>query len=209
MDLTERKNDMRDFFDRKIDTYDEVHSQYMETKKLLSASLSGDERNILDLGAGTGLELIPLFKKIPDAHVAALDVSEKMLEELLKRPFADKLTAIPGDFFETDYGSDYDAVISTSALHHYFPEDKIKLYKKIYECLKPGGKFINSDKIVKNQAEEEESRTRYDTLRSYMAHCDTPLCPDTEIKLLEEAGFTVLPVQDTNEDDYKLFIAIK
>ena len=38
----------------------------MDTKKALVDSLSGDIHKVLDLGAGTGLELIHLFEKYPE-----------------------------------------------------------------------------------------------------------------------------------------------
>ena len=39
MDLKTRAEEMRSFFDRKIDTYDEVHAAFAETKKLLTDGL--------------------------------------------------------------------------------------------------------------------------------------------------------------------------
>ena len=58
MTLEERNQKVRTFFNGKIDTYDDVHSEYMKTKVLLAESLDKDAKKILDLGGGTGLELI-------------------------------------------------------------------------------------------------------------------------------------------------------
>ncbi len=45
-------------------------------------------------------------------------------------------------------------------LHQLFiilkSEEKIKLYKKIYDCLKEHGQFINCDKIALTQEIEDE-----------------------------------------------------
>lgn len=60
----------------------------METKKTLADNLDKDTSKILDLGAGTGLELIHLFEIYPNASVTVIDISENMLNELSKRAFA-------------------------------------------------------------------------------------------------------------------------
>ena len=105
MNLTERAIDMRVFFDRKADGYDDVHRSFMETKTALTEALPDGTRRVLDLGGGTGLELFPLFERFPDAVVTVIDVSEKMLDALCRRPFADRVRPVPGDFFEVDFES--------------------------------------------------------------------------------------------------------
>lgn len=113
MNLYDRNQKQRSFFNEKIDTYDEVHLTYMETKKMLAESLDTNTKKVLDLGAGTGLELIHLFELFPNADVTVIDITENMLEELNKRSFANHVKTICGDFFEVDFGNEYDAVIST------------------------------------------------------------------------------------------------
>ena len=62
MDLIERNEDMRDFFNRKSEGYDEVHEQFLTTKNQLIDAVDPNARKVLDLGAGTGLELIHLYE---------------------------------------------------------------------------------------------------------------------------------------------------
>jgi len=155
MDLNERNDIITDFFDRKADEYDNTHLLMMDNKNVITENLNADAVNILDLGAGTGLELIPLFEKFPNAVVTVVDRSEHMLENLKKRDFSEKVKIICGDFFDVDFESEYDAVISSAALHHFNEEDKKRLYEKIYNCLKIGGQFINSDRILDTQEEQD------------------------------------------------------
>jgi len=189
MDLKNRTKEIKNFFNNKIDTYDQVHETYMSTKKALIDSLEGNINKVLDLGAGTGLELIYLFEKYPQAKVTVVDISDGMLEQLMKRKFADKITCICGDFFCVDFGKEYDAVISTSALHHFASEDKLKLYKKIKECLRVGGQFLNCDKIALSLEEQERLLNEYKENPNKYPHMDTPLTIENECKLLLEAGF--------------------
>ena len=188
MNLYERNQKVRAFFNEKIDTYDDVHSAFMKTKKALADNLDKDTKKILDLGAGTGLELIYIFEKFPDAEVTVIDITENMLEELKKRSFADHVTTICGDFFEAEFGKDYDAVISTSALHHFKLEEKIKLYKKVYDCLKDGGLFLNSDYIALTQEIEDHQLYELEHNIENFKHIDTPLTVEHEIEVLKRVG---------------------
>lgn len=209
MNLHERKEEMRSFFNEKIETYDDVHSQFMETKSYLAKSLEGEVNKVLDLGSGTGLELIELFKKYPNVKVVAIDASEAMLEGLMNREFASNVTPICGDFFEVDFGDGYDAVISTSSLHHFTMKDKLELYKKILTSLKKQGVFVNCDKVSLTEEDQEYWFNEYENNRDAYKHIDTPLTIENEVSLLERAGFSNIKVSEVDKDNYRLFIAHK
>ena len=209
MILSERNLSMRDFFNEKADGYDEVHANLMEPKLALTAALPAESKRILDVGIGTGLELFDLFKRIPDAQVTGIDISEKMLEILKTRPFSDQVTVINGNFFEVDFGGDYDAVISSSALHHFTAEDKEKLYQKIFCALKPGGYFLNADCICNTKQEEAEAFAYYEANKELESHIDTALSVETETELLQTVGFSLLSVTDLENPRYKLLVAKK
>lgn len=209
MNLYERNQKQRIFFNEKIDSYDDVHSTYMETKKTLGDNLDKEAKKILDLGAGTGLELIHLFELFPRAEVTVIDITENMLEELKKRSFIDRVTTICGDFFEVEFGDNYDAVISTSALHHFKIEEKIKLYKKIYACLKENGQFINCDKIALTQEIEDEQLYELEHNIENHKHIDTPLTVEHEIEILKRVGFQEITSSNVDKDDYSLIKARK
>ena len=190
MNLNIRTKEMIDFFDRKIDTYDEVHGALMDNKIAITDALPDDTETVLDLGAGTGLELIPLFERFPDARVTAVDAAESMLNILRARPFADRVTCITGSFFDAALGENYDAVISSAALHHFDPDNKRVLYEKIFAALKPGGIYINSDRFYENIEDQEIDLRDYAEDPNRWPHMDTPLAMEVERKLLEDVGFT-------------------
>lgn len=209
MNLYERNQKQRTFFNGKIDSYDDDHSTYMETKKTLGDSLDKEVTKILDLGAGTGLELIHVFELFPSVEVTVIDITENMLEELKKRSFANHVTTICGDFFEVEFGDNYDAVISTSALHHFKIEEKIRLYKKIYDCLKENGQFINCDKIALSQEIEDGQLYELEHNVENYKHIDTPLTIEHEIEVLNKVNFQDITSSNVDKDDYCLFKARK
>ena len=209
MNLRERNEKVREFFNGKIDSYDDVHAEYMDTKATLGDNLDNNAKNILDLGGGTGLELIHLFELHPDVHVTVIDITENMVEKLKLRDFADKVTAICGDFFEVDFGKNFDAVISTSALHHFKKEEKIILYKKIFDCLKENGQFLNSDFIAENEEIEKEQLYELDNESDKYKHIDIPMTIEHELEVLEKVGFKDIKVKPVPKHSYALTIARK
>ena len=209
MNLYERNQKQRSFFNEKIDSYDDTHSTFMDTKKTLGDNLDKDTQKILDLGAGTGLELIHVFELFPDVQVTVVDITENMLEELKKRSFADHVTTVCGDFFEVEFGENYDAVISTSALHHFKPEEKVKLYKKIYDCLKANGQFINCDKTASSVEVEEHYLDELEHNIDVYKHIDTPLTEEHEVEILKEVGFNDVTSSCVDKDEYRLYKARK
>jgi tRNA (cmo5U34)-methyltransferase len=101
---------------------------------------------ILDVGAGTGLLSAHLLEKFPDARLTLMDISENMLDMARKR-FAMR----PGteyiicDYSQSDLGGPFDIVCSALSIHHLSPEDKRRLFRRIFTALRPGGMFVNAD----------------------------------------------------------------
>ena len=211
MDLKKRAENMREFFNEKAakDAYDCVHIQMMNNKEPITKALPENTKRVLDLGGGTGLELIPLFERFPNAYVTVVDVAEEMLAQLQKRPFANRVEAVCGDFFEVDFGSGYDAVISTSALHHFTEEDKTRLFAKTLKSLRPGGVLINSDKCVETQAEQDYAFRELEEEPNKYRHMDTPLTPDNECRVLRAAGFVNVSAMRIEENNYYLMSAVR
>ena len=129
MDLKARNAEMKAFFDEKADGYDNVHLPMMANTIAITEALPEGTVRVLDLGGGTGLELIPLFERFPAARVTVIDLSEPMMAQIGERSFADRVDCVAGDFFAVDFGEGYDAVISSAALHHFTPEHKRPLYE--------------------------------------------------------------------------------
>jgi len=209
MKLEERNQSMRNFFNEKASGYDEVHAALMEPKNALTATVPTHAKKILDLGIGTGLELFDLFRRIPNAQVTGIDISENMLAILAARPFANRVSVINGNFFDVDFGTDYDAVISSSALHHFPAADKKRLYEKVFGALAPGGCFLNSDCIADTPEEERAAFEYYEANRLVENHIDTPLAKETEEKILLEVGFQSISFTALENPRYKLLIAHK
>lgn len=124
--------------------------------------------DVIDLGCGTGTIARRIKGDYPQARITCVDIAEKMLS------IAQKKLGNSGDvryqlanFEEYEFDSAYNIAVSSLALHHLVSEDdKIKFYKKIYACLKPGGVFYNADVILGSSSYLQE---RYmEKWREYM-----------------------------------------
>ena len=78
-------------------------------------------------------------------------------------------------------------------MHHWLPDDKIELYKKIRDSLKTNGKYIEGDYYVDKEKEERLMEKRKQLLvrkpKDVFYHIDIPLARKTQQKLYFEAGF--------------------
>lgn len=208
MNLNNRAKEMKEFFNAKIDGYDELHLKQIEGKEKIVEFIPKDTKNIIDLGAGTGLQLIKVYKEFPEIKTTAIDVSDEMLKKLAERNISDNITIINESFFDYEFGLNVDAVISTQALHHFDSNDKLTLFKKVYNCLKNGGVFINEDYFAVDEETEKQGFEDYKNLaRGEGKHYDTPLTLEHEIEILKEAGFS--QVDKCVTDNYKIVIAKK
>lgn len=209
MDLLARNAEMKAFFDEKADGYDNVHLPMMANKIAITEALPEGTARVLDLGGGTGLELIPFFARFPSARVTVIDLSEPMMAQIAGRDFADRVDCVAGDFFETPFGEGYDAVISSAALHHFAPEDKQPLYAKIFQALKPDGLFVNSDRIANDEAEQAECFRMLTDPTVTMRHIDTPLTAECETALLQAVGFREVGITPLEDVRYRVVVARK
>ena len=208
---------MDDFFTARIDGYDEhmksniegASSFYKFTASLLPVI---ENAKVLDLGCGTGLELEEFFLVNPNAKVTGIDLTEAMLDSL-KAKFPDKdITTICGSYFDVPFGDGiFDAAVSVESLHHFSKEEKIPLYAKLWQALKPDGYFILTDYFA--ETDEQETFFRQEQIRlrkeqnlpdEVFYHYDTPLTVEHEKEALIAAGFTKVEVLNHWEATYIL-----
>ena len=198
---------MGEFFDSRLDGYDEHMMTNIagagEFYPFTAAQLPMAARaRVLDLGAGTGLELEEYFKLNPTAAVVAIDLAPGMLSALGRKMAGKDVTVIQGSYFDVPFGTEcFDAAVSVESLHHFTQNEKISLYKKLHGCLLPCGFFILTDYFAVSDDEEKSFRDELIRLKSEQGisdnefyHFDTPLTVEHEIESLRAAGFSKVEV---------------
>ena len=81
--------------------------------------------------------------------------------------------------------------------------------KKIYDCLKEKGQFINCDKIAQTDEIEEHQLYELEHNIENYKHIDTPLTVEHEIEVLKRVGFEDVTSSNVDKDDYSLIRARK
>jgi tRNA (cmo5U34)-methyltransferase len=196
---------MATFFNNNVANYERLHLKYIDgglkSKRIIADFVPEGTKQILDLGIGTGLELKYIFKKFPDVKIIGIDISKGMLTGLKKRYPNKSIKVKVANYFEFNFPKNtYPVIISSMSLHHFLFDDKVRLYKKIYNSLKNGGTFINCDFIINDSKKEKKYVKEYLKIKEKlssekgMIHLDIPLTLNNELKVLRKAGFKIINI---------------
>jgi len=168
---------------------------------------------ILDIGAGTGNLSRTVLEALPDVKIALMDFSENMLSEVANvlADFPGRYEILKDDFIDADFGvGRYAAVISSFAIHHCRGEAEYsRLYGRLFKALLPGGAFVCCDVVA--GADEHLTQLNEDGWRSLLRNEnlaekdierilanyhieDSPLDLGSHLRLLKEAGFSIVDV---------------
>jgi tRNA (cmo5U34)-methyltransferase len=147
----------------------------------------------LDLGSGAGRLLSLVQQARPAAACVALDFSPAMLQELQTRFATNKAVEIvPHDLSRPlpNLGQ-FDAIVSSFAIHHVTHERKRTLYTEIFARLNPGGAFLNLEHVA---SPSENLHNQFLATMDLTPETEDPsnklLDLDIQLTWLRQIGFT-------------------
>lgn len=199
--------------------------RYDEMLFVITRCVPSTSRRILELGCGTGELSLKILNRCPDAQVVALDYSPRMLHfaqsKITAAGYQQKWTGVEADFGDWannpdkfDIGTEFDACVSSLAIHHLKDEMKFKLFQRISASLSNKGCFWNADPILaetpalaevyKTVREEwaQQQGTTLTEIRSKVgtstafghSNQDQLATLDAHLQMLSEAGFATVAV---------------
>jgi len=113
--------------------------------------LPAQVRRVLDLGSGDGRLLTIVKLARPGASAVAVDFSPPMLDRLRERFASDPSVEIAvHDLDEPLPASlgEFDAVVSSFAIHHVPHNRKRALFEEVFRLLTRGGVFLNLEHVA-------------------------------------------------------------
>jgi tRNA (cmo5U34)-methyltransferase len=209
---------VKDHFEEEAKVFDELITTlipfYEDMVKSLILALpfhNKEKIKVLDLGCGTGNISKEVKEHFSNAQITCVDMAENMIQIAKSKlaPYSDIEFKI-ADFRDLDFKEDYDAVISSLALHHLPSEEQKKsFYREIMGFLKEGGVFYNADNVLGSNP--HLNQVYMDKWVEFMLESHTPEEVETiwlpkhreedfpsplisHIQWLEEAGFQEVDV---------------
>lgn len=162
------------------------------------AGLSLTDRQVLDIGCGSGGIALHLVEKHGAGHVTGFDV-EKPVIEAAKNRAARKGLAHRTTFVQAPPGvlpfrdASFDVAFSKDALLH--APDKDALFAEISRVLKPGGVFAASNWMIGHDDEPSPEMKAYVEAEGLSFSMKSPV----RYRLaMERAGFTDITITDRN-----------
>lgn len=132
----------------------EVYIPQRETRfelmlDVIGHRVTGDRLRVLDLACGPGSATERVLRRFPHAEVVAIDL-DPLLLELARLRSTHPVTWLQGDlagpgWVEQLPVAEFDAVVSTTALHWLDGGRLADLYRRVRPLVAPGGVFLNGD----------------------------------------------------------------
>ncbi|MCE5296587.1 MAG: class I SAM-dependent methyltransferase [Euryarchaeota archaeon] len=217
MDPAKRMFHIRDDFAKRSSSYEadivNIVPNYLYMLEAAVGSIPFDVSaaiKTVDLGTGTGSLAIRVKDRFPNCHLLCVDMTEGMLNMARERfSGLDGIEFLQKDFYELALPPERDLVVSSLALRHLITDDdKRTFYRKICECLRPEGVFVNADAVLSADDDIEALYERKwrkfmldnlnekevdDAFERYRREDSLPYLHD-ELKWLSEAGFSKVDV---------------
>ena len=121
----------------------------------LVESAAAPVQRFADLGCGNGLLSRALLDRYPGASATLVDFSQPMMEEArtLLAHYGTTCRLIDADLSAGEWVSSmanatpFDVIVSGYAIHHLTDERKRELYQEIFDLLRSGGLFVNTEHV--------------------------------------------------------------
>nr|WP_252860284.1 class I SAM-dependent methyltransferase [Corynebacterium ulcerans] len=121
---------------------------------VLKARYADTPITVLDLACGPGSLGAEILRELPSATIIGVDRDPVLLRLGTEtNQFGERLRFIDADLTDSHWieqllATDFDAVISATALHWFEPDQLSRLYLDLTQVVKPGAIFMNADHLL-------------------------------------------------------------
>jgi predicted O-methyltransferase YrrM len=119
--------------------------------EIVAAANPGSSKGLLDVGGALGTYTIAFLQAVPEMKATLFDkpeVVEMARERLSKAGMLDRVTLVPGDFYQDDFPYGHDLAFVSAIIHQNSPEQNLDLFIKVFRSLNRGGRILIRDHIM-------------------------------------------------------------
>jgi predicted O-methyltransferase YrrM len=118
---------------------------------IVSLVAPGPAHNLLDVGGASGTYTLAFLRAVPDMRATLFDrpaVVEMARERLGAAGVLDRVTLVPGDFYQDPLPPGHDLAFVSAIIHQNSPEQNVELFRKVLAALGPGGRIVVRDYVL-------------------------------------------------------------
>jgi precorrin-6B methylase 2 len=220
--LREFPGDGQTLYERIANSYPELEAlfqnalgsyTYFLSKPLWDLNDFSEVRLLLDIGGGDGTNAINLCKRHPSLNVIIGDtqtVCKKARINVNNHNLSDRITIYPIDAFNQDWPKGADAILMSHFVEIFSEEKIMCLYRKAYEYLPKGGRFIIwaaiTDDVESGALQSAKSSMYFLNTASGegMTYPKTDHC-----KWLNAAGFHIKNIHEVSDIEHIAFVCTR
>jgi predicted O-methyltransferase YrrM len=122
-----------------------------QAARIVSLVGPGRARQVLDVGGASGTYTLAFLAASPSLRATLFDrpaVVEMARARLGAAGVLDRVTLVPGDFYEDTLPAGHDLVFVSAIIHQNGPEENVELFRKAFAALEPGGRIVVRDHVL-------------------------------------------------------------
>ena len=119
--------------------------------EIVAATNPGSSKTLLDVGGASGTYTIAFLKAVPEMKATLFDkpeVVDMARERLNKAGMLDRVTLVPGDFYQDEFPYGHDLAFVSAIIHQNSPEQNLDLFIKVFRSLNRGGRILIRDHVM-------------------------------------------------------------
>ena len=121
------------------------------TGEIVAAVDPASSKSLLDVGGASGTYTIAFLQAVPEMKATLFDkpeVVEMARERLSKAGVLNRVTLVPGDFYQDEFPHGHDLAFVSAIIHQNSPDQNLDLLSKVFRSLNQGGRIIIRDHVM-------------------------------------------------------------
>ncbi len=130
----------------------------------------GKMRHLMDVGGADGTHAIRMCQRYPRLKITIFDlpsICRRAKKNIAKHGLSDRISIHPGNFVKDRFTSGMDGIYFSHIFNIYSPKTNLKLMKKSFDALKPGGSLM----IFNSVSNDDETGDMGAAALSLYFHC--------------------------------------